>query len=48
MIKDLEGCSEYKVSEIGADFAQLVDAMYAPGMKEQPLNENTICNLSGE
>lgn len=29
MIKDLEDCSEYKVSEVGAVFALLVDAMYA-------------------
>lgn len=48
MIKDLEGCSEYKLTEVGAAFALLVDAMYAPCTKEPPLNEQTIHDLSGE
>ena len=40
-------CSAIEVSEDGASFAQLVDAMYARGMKEQALSADCIDKLSG-
>ncbi len=40
-------CSAIEVSEDGASFAKLVDAMYARGMKEQALSANCIDKLSG-
>lgn len=48
MIKDLEHASSFTVSEDSAAFTQLVDAMYAPFMKEPPLSKDNIDNLSGQ
>lgn len=48
MFADLEqDCSSVTVSENGASFAMLVDAMYAPDRKG-PLTEDCIDELSGK